>query len=259
MKNREKNFRANKPRTVCTVLILVFLLSLSACSPANKLPQSAGSFSEADISYPRLSYYVLDGKNSNLYYIPLSEDEVESCRSVFTDPKTEKIEPEDYVGLFLVEFNTEQKFTVYESLSGGYCFSYADSLGIRANETAKMLLDKIEKSSGQDAHITLLDFKSASRVELIKDGEVLWSTENEAVITEIDSLLDAYIGSGPSNFDNYDYELKCTFADGSEHTLLLSSDDGFIFVPPLRYYKLPKLSPLRQDGWTDIFGTDNWP
>lgn len=246
-------------RTLIVAFVMIFLLSLGACASMSNESQPSGSFSEDDVPYPRMFYYVLGRENGGLYYIPLSEDEAELCRSVFTEPEIGRVKPEDYVGLFHLELDSEQKFTVYESLSGGYFFSYVESPGFRADEAVEILLDRIGKVSGQDADMTLPDFKSASRVALIKGGEVLWSTVESVVTASVDSLLDAYIGSGASNFENYDYELKFSFADGSERTLLLSSDDGFIFVPPLRYYKLPKLSPLRFNGWLNIFEWEAWP
>lgn len=261
MKAHEKS-SSKHTRAICTALILIFLLSLSACAQANSAPQPSASFLEDEVPYPRMYYSVLysrSGESGGLYYIPLCEDDVELCRAAFTAEERKRVEPEDTVSLFKVELNSEQHFTAYESISGGYFFTYVGSPGVKADEAAENLLGKIGEASGQDAGMTLPDFKSACEVELIKDGEILWATVDEAVLTEIGTLLDAYIGSGPSNFDNYDYELRCTFADGGEHTLLLSSDDGFIFLPPLRYYKLPKLSPLRADGWTNIFGMETWP
>lgn len=249
---------SKRTRAICTALILAFILTLCSCASNADEPTPSGSFSAKEVPLPRMYYYVprsQGGENDGLYYIPLSEDEAELCRNAFSKSESSSVAPENCVYLFKVELDCENEFIAYDTLSGGYFFSR----GGWADDATEALLDKISEASGYDAHISLSDFKAACEVELIKDGASLWTTDEEAVISGIGALLDAYIGSGPSNFDNYDYELKCTFADGSEHTLLLSSDDGFIFVPPLRYYKLPKLSPLRQDGWLDIFGTETWP
>lgn len=242
------------------VLFLSLALSLTGCasSTSNTI---TGSFEESEISFPRIVYFSRDSKKiSDLYYIPISEETASMCQDILSNSIAEKIAPSEYVQLFQLEFDKDHRVTVFETLSGNhYLSSGAGISGFRADNAVEILLDRIEESTGCPTSIDLYDFKNATCVELVQDEKVIWSSDTQEVIKSMNTLLDAYQGSSVSNFDNYDFELCCTLTDGGTISLFLSSDDGYIFIPPLRYYKLPPESVLRTAGWPEVFGLKEWP
>ena len=131
--------------------------------------------------------------------------------------------------------------------------------GIKADEAAEALLSWAEKATGEPCNAQLQDFKAAVSAKLLRNGQELWSARTPEELDRLSALLDACQGSTVSNFDGYDYALCCTLEDGTELNLYLSSDEGTIFLPPFRYYKLPQESPLRDDGWLQVFGWEEWP
>lgn len=250
-------------RKITGILLLLGLslvLALWGCAAKPEEQAVSGSFVESEVPTPRLVYTArAGGKMRDLYYIPLSEELADMCREALDDPQKEKVEPLETVQLFQVELDKDQSFTVFETLSGSRFFSAGAVSGVKADEAVEALLNWAEKATGEPCNTQLRDFKAAVSAKLLRNGEELWSARTPEELDRLSALLDAYQGSTVSNFDNYDYTLCCTLEDGTELSLYLSSDEGYIFVPPFRYYKLPQESPRRKDGWLQVFGWEEWP
>ena len=242
------------------LLGLSLVLALWGCAAKPEEQSVSGSFVESEVPMPRIVYTARDGgKMRDLYYIPLTEELADMCREALDDPDKEKLEPLETVQLFHVELDKDQGFTVLETLSGNPYFGAGAVSGVKADEAAEALLSWAEKATGEPCNAQLRDFKAAVSAKLLRNGEELWSAQTQEELDCLSALLDGYQGSTVSNFDGYDYTLCCTLEDGTELILYLSTDEGYIFLPPFRYYKLPQESPLRNDGWLQVFAWEDWP
>ena len=245
-----------KRKAVCSFLALVLVLSLCACGAE----EARGSFMESEVSYPRLVYFARqEGKGGEPYYLPLSPDLAELCRKALDEPEKEKPDPATVVQLFQLELDREEHFTVFETLSGERFFGSGAETFIKADEAAAAMLDRIGEAAGEPCGAGLYDCKAASRLELIREGEVIWSTESQTDINRMAALLDAYQGSSAGNFDRYNMELRCSLSDGRQLSLLLSDEEDCIFLPPLRYYRLPQETAPGNEAWLSVFGWEEWP
>ena len=245
-----------KRKAVCSFLALVLVLSLCACGAE----EARGSFKESEVSYPRLVYFARqEGKGGEPYYLPLSPDLAELCRKALDEPEKEKPDPATVVQLFQLELDREEHFTVFETFSGERFFGSGAETFIKADEAAAAMLDRIGEAAGEPCGADLYDCKAASRLELIREGEVIWSTESQTDINRMAALLDAYQGSSAGNFDRYNMELRCSLSDGRQISLLLSDEEDCIFLPPLRYYRLPQETAPGNEAWLSVFGWEEWP
>ena len=245
-----------KRKAVCSFLALVLVFSLCACGAE----EARGSFMESEVSYPRLVYFARqEGKGGEPYYLPLSPDLAELCRKALDEPEKEKLDPATVVQLFQLELDREEHFTMFETLSGERFFGTGAKTFIKADEAAAAMLDRIGEAAGEPCGAGLYDCKAASRLELIREGEVIWSTESQTDINRMAALLDAYQGSSAGNFDRYNMELRCSLSDGRQISLLLSDEEDCIFLPPLRYYRLPQETAPGNEAWLSVFGWEEWP
>lgn len=245
-----------KRKAVCSFLALVLVLSLCACGAE----EARGSFMESEVSYPRLVYFARqEGKGGEPYYLPLSPDLAELCRKALDEPEKEKLDPATVVQLFQLELDREEHFTVFETLSGERFFGSGAETFIKADEAVAAMLDRIGEAAGAPCGAGLYDCKAASRLELIREGEVIWSTESQTDINRMAALLNAYQGSSAGNFDRYNMELRCSLSDGRQISLLLSDEEDCIFLPPLRYYRLPQEIAPGNEAWLSVFGWEEWP
>lgn len=245
-----------KRKAVCFFLALALVLSLCACGAE----EARGSFTESEVPYPRLVWFAREvGKGGEPYYLPLSPDLVELCRKALDEPEKETLDPAMVVQLFQVELDREERFMVFETLSGERFFGSGVETFIKADETVAAMLDRIGEAAGEPCRAGLYDCKAASRLELIREGEVIWSTESQTDINRMAALLDAYQGSSAGNFDRYNMELRCSLSDGRQLSLLISDEENCIFLPPLRYYRLPQETAPGNEAWLSVFGWEEWP
>lgn len=217
-------------------------------------------FNGNEVPLPRICYYIHGPKAySGLFYIAISEEEACRCRQVISNGEYQYVKPKDYVGLFNIEFQDGVTAYVFESMEGGYYIASSPGQSYIADECIEPLHKTLDKISGADTSVTLKDFCGMSSVQILSGNTVIWETSDASTIEQIETLLNNYEGSSVSNFSDYVLEVKCSTTEGKSNSFCLAIEDGYIFLPPLRYYSLKPEDPARQTGWLEILGWEDWP
>ena len=237
-------------KLLTVILAAVLGFGLISAGYGEDTGKAQGSFDEDAIAYPRISYTV---PGYGVYYIPLSEELARLCKETVKAGSRELVYPTEYLGLFTVELSETEYMTVYSSTEGGYFCS-----GVRIDTLMPRFLERIRRECVTDPEITLDDFSHLEKIEILNGDTTIFTSDDRETLDELDKLLSEYQGSSSSRFEDYVLEVRCTKADGSTVSLCLAVDEGYLFIPPFRYYKLPQESGLRETGWPELMGLDGW-
>lgn len=240
------------------VLILILIVFFSACGAMPEAPVEAAP-TETASPEPQAAYvgvYILylgeDIKNSAWREIPISNEAAALCVKALNEGETVSV-GSDSAYLFKLELG-DNSVGVFELRGGGYTIG-----DISADEAVTALLTELGDELGANAFLSLSDFHSIGSAQLLRGKTVLWESSDNAALSRISGLLEQYQGTSASQFQEYDLELRCKLADGRAASLYFATEDGYLYIPPFRYYRFPSESPLRQNGWLDALDLSEWP